>query len=336
MKVKGVNYDVGTYLEEEGESRPNFDPAIVHKELKIIKNDLHCNAVRISGQDIDRLMSTAKDALEQGLNVWLLPLYHNQTPEKALEYIEEAAKAAAPLQQKWPEMVFIVGSEFSLFTRGFLPGDTLYERMNNPKLIEIITAGTHNKSLNEFLTKAIGAIRRHFKGKLTYASFAGEQVDWSPFDFVGIDHYQVPFHKEMYVERLKPYFAFSKPVIVTEFGCCTYKGAEDMGGMAWDILDTSEVPARQLKGEYVRDEAIQAKEVKSMLDILEKEGVEGAFVFTFVSPALPYNKNPKYDLDMSSYSLVKSFVDRKGETYPDMPWEPKEAFKVVADYFKND
>ena len=34
------------------------------------------------------------------------------------------------------------------------------------------------------------------------------------------------------------------------------------------------------------------------------------------------------------YSLVKSFADNKhGMTYPDMTWEPKEAFKAVSEYY---
>ncbi len=36
---------------------------------------------------------------------------------------------------------------------------------------------------------------------------------------------------------------------------------------------------------------------------------------------------------MPSYSLVNSYADKHGLTYPDMPWEPKKAFKAVADYF---
>ena len=70
-----------------------------------------------------------------------------------------------------------------------------------------------------------------------------------------------------------------------------------------------------------------------VLSILDSICVDGAFVFTFVSPALTYNEDPKYDLDMASYSLVKSFVDKHGTIYPDMSWEPKESFKAVADYF---
>jgi hypothetical protein len=60
--------------------------------------------------------------------------------------------------------------------------------------------------------------------------------------------------------------------------------------------------------------------------------------------------DPLYDLDMASYSLVKSFGgrlgplgaahpeapwdrSRLGTTYPGMPWEPKESFRAVADFY---
>jgi hypothetical protein len=35
---------------------------------------------------------------------------------------------------------------------------------------------------------------------------------------------------------------------------------------------------------------------------------------------------------MASYSLVKSYADRTGATYPDLPWEPKASFAAVAGY----
>lgn len=89
----------------------------------------------------------------------------------------------------------------------------------------------------------------------------------------------------------------------------------------------------QLNGDYVRDESTQANELAELLTILEGEGVSGLFVFTFVSPALFQNENPRKDLDMGSYSLVKSYADKYGICYPDMPWEPKESFRAVANYF---
>jgi hypothetical protein len=84
----------------------------------------------------------------------------------------------------------------------------------------------------------------------------------------------------------------------------------------------------------VRDESVQARELTDVLSILEGVGVEGAFVLTFVTPTLSYSEDSKHDLDMASYSLVKSYVEGKhGTTYPDNPWEPKESFRAVAEYF---
>jgi hypothetical protein len=62
--------------------------------------------------------------------------------------------------------------------------------------------------------------------------------------------------------------------------------------------------------------------------------VDGAFVSTFVFPLNPYDDDPKYDLDRESASLVKSYAgSKRGVTYPEMSWEPKESFKAVADYY---
>ena len=91
----------------------------------------------------------------------------------------------------------------------------------------------------------------------------------------------------------------------------------------------------QLNGAYVRDEGLQARELTDVLSILESIGVDGAFVFTFVTPTFLYHEDPQYDLDMASYSLVKSFADKHGTTYPAMPWEPKLSFAAVAEYYAN-
>ena len=53
MKRKGVSYDVGRVIGINW--RPILEPKVVHRELEIIKNDLHCNTVRICGLDVNRL-----------------------------------------------------------------------------------------------------------------------------------------------------------------------------------------------------------------------------------------------------------------------------------------
>lgn len=332
MKRKGICYDVGRVMMGEN-WRPTFDPKIVHHELEIITHDLHCNAVRIGGLDLDRLMTATEDALKQGLEVWLSPEMWDKSQEETLDYLVKAATAAESLRKHWPQqLVLSVGSELTLFMQGLIEGHNLIERLNHPTFWQNIKAGVHNKQLNAFLTSTNEAVREVFHGNITYMSVPFETVDWSLFDFVGLDLYRDTRIKDSYGNIVKRYFVHNKPVIIGEFGCCTYQGAEDAGGRGWGIVDINSMPLR-LNGHYIRDEDVQARELTDMLSILDGVGVDGAFVFTFVAPTSPYNEDPQYDLDMASYSLVKSYTDKHGTTYPDMSWETKQSFNAVADYF---
>jgi len=349
MKRKGISYDVGRVMGIIN-FRPIFDPKIVHREFEIIKNDLHCNAVRICGLDIRRLTSAAEDALSQGLEVWLSPELWDKSPKKTLNYIVKAAAATEELRERWPErLVLSVGSELALFMRGIVAGSTLVKRLYNPSLKDTIRSGEHNKPLNAFLAKASEGVRRVFHGEITYAALPWEAVDWELFDLVGVDHYRDARIQDRYVEMLKPLFAYDKPVVITEFGHIPMKGTDDSGvmgsGIGMGVVDNKTlflhaIPLLgrfvrpRLIGEHVRDEALQAHELVETLGLLDAAGVDGAFAFTFVSPTYPYSADPRYDLDMVSTSLVKSLAGGlHGTTFPDMPWEPKESFWALAEYY---
>ena len=77
----------------------------------------------------------------------------------------------------------------------------------------------------------------------------------------------------------------------------------------------------------------QAAQILELLEIFDAEKVDAAFVNTFARYDLPHHKDPVEDLDMASGGIVKVYKDSLGETYPDMPWEPKAAFKVLAEYY---
>ena len=351
MKIKGICYDVGAVMGFNW--RPHFEPKVVHREIEIIKTSLHCNAIRISGLNIDRLTMAAGDALEQGLEVWLSPLMWDKSPEQTLAYITKAAKAAESLRQNYGDkLVFVVGGESTLFMKGIIPGKFFVSRLRNPKLFSVIKSGAHNKPLNAFLSKANAEARKVFGGKVTYASLVWEAVDWSLFDFVGVDHYRAERIKDKYIDMLKPAFSHGKPVVITEFGCSTThagvgsEGLLDPAGMGVKrIVDFKSQFLHQLPlvgrfvkphlvGEHIRDEQWQASQLVDNLAVLDGAGVDGAFVSQFVSQIDPYSDDPKFDLDMASSTLVKYYEGkRRGVTYPDMPWEPKESFKAVADFY---
>jgi hypothetical protein len=341
---RGVSYDVGRVLGMDW--RPDYDARVVRRELQIIRDDLHCNAVRICGRDVDRLVRSAEDALRLGLEVWLSPELWNRSQSRTLAYIVRAATAAQKLHEDWPgRLVFVVGSELTLFMRGIVPGRSVTARLRRPSFRADAAAGTHNAPLNAFLAAASRAVREVFGGPVSYAALIWEAVDWSLFDFVGVDHYRDERIKDRYVGMLKPLLVGGRPVVVTEFGMRTYRGAEHSGALGFGVVDSRTLGLHQLpvvgrfvrprlNGDYVRDEALQARELAETLTVLDEAGVDGAFVMTFISSISPYDPTPRYDLDMSSFSLVRSLAHGgHGTTYPDMTWEPKESFRAVADCY---
>jgi hypothetical protein len=91
---------------------------------------------------------------------------------------------------------------------------------------------------------------------------------------------------------------------------------------------------RLKEGSPERDEHAQALALARHLRVLDSAGVEGAFVMTFVTPTAPYDEDPSRDLDKNSYSLVRTLADVTGATFPGLPWEPKEAFWAVAEFYR--
>jgi hypothetical protein len=294
------------------------------------------------------LAVSSEDALRLGLEVWFSPELWNKSPQTTLAYTAKAAEIAEDLRRHYPDkLVMSVGSELTLFMKGMIPGGGVLSRMRHAFRDGGVRAGKHNKPLNDHLSRVVDSVRQVYQGPLTYASLPFEDVDWEPFDFIGVDHFRATRINDRYADMLKPLLAHGKPVAIMEFGCCTYQGAEDAGGQAFNIVDMKTLVMHQipllgrfvqprLKGQYVRDEALQAREVVESLKVFDSVGVDGAFVFTFVNPQNPYNEDPLHDLDMASYSTVKSYEDgRHGLTYPDMTWEPKESFEAVAEYYSN-
>jgi hypothetical protein len=347
MQHQGVHYDTGTIFRGPGYAistrRAALDLSLVRRELEIVRDDLHANAVRIVGSDVGRLTAVTEAALGLGLEVWFSPAFFEYSPEETTSRLVAAASAAAPLAAAHPgRVVFVAGSELTLFMQGLVAGKSVTERLQH---LKDDWAALGNGKLAEYLAALVPKLRGAFDGSLTYASLTFERVDWGPFDYVGVDHYREARVKDRYLEMLEPFLATGKPVIVTEFGMRTYHGAGSSGALGFGVTDTTRLALHtlpligrfvrpRLKGTFQRDEAMQARELAETLDELERSGVAGALLSTFATPGACTDDEPRYDLDMDSMSLVKSLPHgRHGTTYPEMPWEPKEAFGAVAHHF---
>lgn len=340
MRAKGIAYDTG-FIRNGEISRDRFDPGMVRQELAIIRDDLHCTAVQLIGGIPGRLEQAASYAAELGLEVWFSPYPLELTAAEILPLLRDCAERAERLRKTGAEVVFVTGVELTIMNRGFLPGDSLDERLGwllseperRPERLAELGA-----CLNDFFGKAVPAVRNHFGGKVTYAAIPAERVDWAPFDIVSLELIRSAEVAGQFRNGVRSLVAGGKPVAITGFGTTAYRGAADRGGRAMEIVecDADTGAPLRLNGHYLRDEAGQAKELREVLEIFDAEGVDSAFVFLFALDGYPHRPDgdPRYDLDMASPAIVKMLDGRHGETYPAMPWEPKEAFIALAGFYR--
>ena len=340
MRAKGISYDTG-FIRNGVSSREPFDPEVVRRELRIIRDDLHCNAVRVMGGDPERLELAATYAAELGLEVWFSPYPLELTTDELLSLLADCAERAERLRRAGAGVVFVTGAELSLMNKGFLPGDTVNDRLERllgephrlPELIPQVTA-----RVDEFLAKATALVRERFGGKLTYAAIQLERVDWARFDIVSMDLYRSAEVADQFTDGVRALVAQGKPVAITEFGAATYRGAGDRGARGLEIVEHDKdtgAPVR-LNGAYTRDEQGQATYLRELLEVFEAQGVDSAFVFTFALHDYRHRPDgdPRDDLDLASYGIVKVLEGRRGRTYPDMAWEPKAAFTALAGHYR--
>jgi len=343
MRFKGINYDTG-FISAGTTTREPFDPGVVKREMEIIRHDLHCEAIRITGGYPERLEIAAAHAAEAGLEVWFCPFTNNLTSEQFIALLPDFAERAERVRTRGAEVVFLAGSELSLVTAGILPGDTLPDRaasLADPHRLRPLIPGIRRQT-NELLCKAVDVVRARFGGKLSYASIPLDGVDWTPFDIISTDaSYRTAHMAVRFREDIRAFVAQGraqgKPVAITEFGCAAHSGAGDMAARGIsDVIewDDSGRPLR-LKGNPTRDEDEQARYITELLNVFDSEGVDSVFVYTFARYDLVDDRESRADFDMASAGIVRVLDGgRRGQRYPDMPWEPKAAFTALVEYYR--
>jgi len=325
MRAKGIAYDTGFVVHGEN-SVPAFDLDTVRKDLTVIRDDLHCNAVHLVGGSPQRLEQAARIAAGLGLEIWFSPYPLELTPAEILDLFTDCARRAERIRAGGAEVVFVTGVELSIMNSGFLPGDDLSQRLGGvlgqPERMREAAA-----RLGEFLAEAVVAVRKEFGGRLTYACIPFEQVDWTLFDIMSFELIRSAEVADRYAEGIRNVVAQGKPVAITGFGTAAWRGSGAVAPRSMEIVehDAAGLPVR-VKDGYVRDEQEQAVYLRELLEIFEAEGVDGAFVYMFALANYPHRPDePSRDLDMAGPGIVK--------VYEDGTWEPKAAFGAVAEVY---
>ncbi|WP_086667904.1 hypothetical protein [Lentzea kentuckyensis] len=325
MRAKGIAYDTG-FVRGGKISVPRFDLDVVRRDLAVIRDDLHCNAVHLVGGDPERLEQAARIAADLGLEVWFSPYPLELKPDEILELFTECARRAERVRAGGAEVVFVTGVELSIMNDGFLDGDDVMDRVsrllgNAERMAEAAAR------LNEFLVRAVEVVREHFLGKITYACIPFERVDWSLFDVMSFELIRSAEVADRYAEGIRSVVAQGKPVAITGFGTAAWRGSGAVAPRSMEIveLDDTGLPVR-VKDGYVRDEEEQAVYLREVLEIFEAEGVDGAFVYMFALSNYPHRPDdPSRDVDMAGPGIVK--------VYEDGSWAPKAAFGAVAEVY---
>lgn len=338
MRNYGIVYDTGITADGTS-SRKRFEDAVVRRELQIIADDLHATAVRVTGDDPDRLARAGEHALAAGMELWFSPVPVDLQPEALPGYFARCASEAEQLRRAYEgRVVFVAGCEISLWCAGFLPGgDSMRGRIatvtdsdlpRKPDILAAIASGLERAT--QANRDIVRSVRKKFGGLVTYAAAPWEIVHWELFDLVSVDAYRDADNAAGYQDALRAYRRFGKPVAVTEFGCCTYRGAADRGGMGLMIVDESSGPPI-IAGTYERDEEEQVGYLRDMLAIYEAEDIDSAFWFCFAGFEYPrHPTDPHHDFDLASFGVVAVLGHGRGSTYPDMAWEPKQVFGSLA------
>jgi hypothetical protein len=335
VRCIGINYDAGTKF-GVAESAPNschgYDVAdCLDRDFHKIATELHCNTVQLFGTDVGLLAAAAARARSIGLQVWVQPRLVDATADQQLAHLWEAAGAAEAVRQRYGGVVLTAGVEATLFVQGFVPGETVTERMAH--IFDPETdRGALESALDAHLAEAEVVARSRFHGQVTYAAGMWEPVRWDVrFDMIGLDLYVRPMGHDEIRHLLEQHRRVGKPTIVTEYGCVTHPGG--LGAFGADVVDWNVQPPRLVQG-VVRSEEAQAEGIAQQFKAISASGVQGAICFVFLEPRY-HRRGDGDDLDAASFGVVRAVNTPAADGSPYITWTAKAAYRRLAELHRS-
>ncbi|MEV4134504.1 abortive infection protein [Dactylosporangium sp. NPDC049742] len=343
---RGVAYDVGSnFATGQGELSRTVGDDEIRAQIAMIAQALNANAVTVYGTDLGRLETAARAAIGHGLHVLLDPRLVDHPREEILAHLADVGRLAETLRLEGASVALTVGAAHTIFTAGITPGEHYHQRManiysdNDHYLLSPQSAADLADAaprLNAFLSEAATVARGVFNGEISYSAAPFEQVDWTPFDAIGLMYYYQPRYltPEQHAAEIDRYRSWGKPIDIAGFGTATYRGAEEKAFFFWDVVDRSDFDELKILDGIVRDEEAQAAFHTKMFGIFDEAGIRGVTVTDFIHPTHPHSPDdPRLDLDTASLCIVKTIRERIADPASPYTYEPKASFHAIADYY---
>lgn len=297
--------------------------------MRVIRRDLSCTSVMLIDSEVGSLVEAARIALDEGLEVVVRPHLPDVRAGAVLKHLQAMALASEDLRIAAPGRVtLLVGTEFSLTSRGIVPGPHQLLRLALILRAQRLLRRRITRRVDRLLADTAAVARERFGGPVGYGAALWEHVDHSPFDFIGVNLYRTGSDTAGYRQRVRELVeSAGKPVVITEFGCGAQTGGDRRGAGAFQVVNWFADPPK-IKDGHARDESVQAVYLTDLIDVYAPEGVEGCFAFTFCMADFPHRPDdPAHDLDLAGFGLVA--------VSPDDPnvWRPKEAFHAVGEKY---
>ena len=317
VPIKGIVYTTAV-VQEFYQMPPTEDQMKEH--LFVIKNELGCNGIRITG-DIDEISyKCAEMAIDLGYEcIVLSPFWINYTPEDTVSRMVYFSKDAEKLREKHDGVLLNLVEEPSTTPRGILD-DSPSWKVRTGMIPQKYKDPRWHKRYQKFLEDLIDA-SKHFNGKrlIGFGSWEWETAEWRDLDIeiVGDSHYWYPNYGDWsnpnnsYITHMNSVRVFGKPYYITEWGSCTYKGAWERGADAWR-------DAMSMSAPYNEEEQVNAIErYAQMFNNANK--VDAIFLFEFWT-------NQSFPYAPLMYEIIKPEHSNS--------WSRKKAFHMYKSYVK--
>ena len=202
-------------------------------------------------------------------------------------------------------MTLLVGSEFSYTAPGIVPWTSLVPAPEAHRALPPPAAAQDRPSAPPAAHHSRDHRAAPLRRLVTYSAAAWEHVEWSLFDLVGVSFYRSGRNHTTYADRLRTLVRdHDKRVVITEFGCGAFTGADQRGAGSFWIVNWFAVPPR-IRGDHPLDESVQARYLGELINQhVDAEGVHGCFVFTFAMPDFPRHDDPRgLDIDKAGFGV---------------------------------